>query len=136
MLYNGVMASPAEAVVEKFIRAWSERDAAVRVALLEECFAENGRMVTGGREIRGRAALAADMARFHATGQLARIRLTSAIEVRGTTFRYRGAAELRDGTSAEAFDAGELDETGKISLVLTFAGPLAELEVPRVFGAG
>jgi hypothetical protein len=130
------MASPAEIAIEKFIRAWSEPDGAVRAALLEECFAEHGRMVTGAREIRGRAALAADMARFHATGQLARIRLTSAIEVRGATFRYRGAAELRDGTIAEAFDAGELDDTGKIALVLTFAGPLPELEVPRVFGAG
>ncbi len=129
------MASAGEVAIEKFIRAWSEPDASMRDALLEECFAENGRMVTGNREIRGRAALAADMARFHATGQLARILLTSAIEVRGSTFRYRGAAELRDGTSAEAFDAGELDETGKIALVLTFAGPLSELEVPRVFGA-
>jgi hypothetical protein len=124
------MASAAEAAVEKYIQAWAEPDAAVRAGLLEACFAEDGRMVTANREVRGRAALAADIARFHATAQLVRIRLLSEIDVRGNIFRYRGAADLRDGTSPEAFDAGELDETGRISLVLTFAGPLREREVP------
>ncbi len=120
------MPSAAEIAVETFIGAWCESDPAKRVAMIETCFAADGRMVTHGREIRGRAALAEEMTRVRADPQLLSIRLASAIDARGTTFRYRGVAELRDGTSAEAFDAGELDANGQISLVLTFAGPLGE----------
>jgi hypothetical protein len=32
--------------------------------------------------------------------------------------------ERRDGTSLEFFDAGEIDADGRISLLLTFDGPL------------
>jgi hypothetical protein len=120
------MASAVEVAVDTYIRAAKEPDAGVRGQLLEACFAEDGRMVTPGREIRGRAALAEMFTRFYATQQVLRIRLTSAVDARGTIFRYRAVAEMRDGTSAEAFDAGEIDASGRISLILTFAGPLGE----------
>jgi len=99
--------------------------------MIDACFAEDGRMVTRSREIRGRAALAQEMARILADPQLAHIRVASAIDARGTTFRFRGIAEFRDGTIAEAFDAGEIDATGRISLLLTFAGPLGEADAVR-----
>ena len=122
------MASPVEVAVETYVRAVGESDAAVRSALLRECFAENARMVTRSREIRGRAQLIEELNRFLADPRVLRIRLVSAIDARGTTFRYRAVADFRDGTSAESFDAGEIDETGRISLVLTFAGPLRDAE--------
>lgn len=124
--YKFRMPNAAEIAVETYIRAWSERDPLVRAKLIEACFAADGRMVTRSREIRGRAALAEMMARLHADPQLLRIRLTSAIDAQGTTFRFRGVAERRNGTSVEAFDAGEIDDAGQISLLLTFAGPLGE----------
>jgi hypothetical protein len=71
-----------------------------------------------------------ELASFLADPRLLRIRVTSAIDARGTTFRYRAVAEFRDGTSAESFDAGEIDGTGRISLILTFAGPLGEIDGP------
>lgn len=82
-------------------------------------------MVTGSREICGRAALIQELTRFLADPQLLGIRVLSAVDARGSIFRYRALADMRDGTSAEAFDAGEIDATGRISLILTFAGPLA-----------
>jgi hypothetical protein len=85
-------------------------------------------MVTPSREIRGRAALVAMLTRFLEDAQLLRVRVISAVDARGTTFRYRAVAEMRDGTSAEAFDAGEIDASGQISLILTFAGPLADAD--------
>ena len=85
-------------------------------------------MVTRSREIRGRAQITEDLNRFLADPRVLRIRLVSAIDARGTTFRYRAVADFRDGTSAESFDAGEIDETGKISLILTFSGPLGDAE--------
>jgi hypothetical protein len=118
------MPSPVEQAVTTYIRACCERDAATRAALLETCFAEDGRMVSRGREMRGRAAIAEMLDRAHANPDLVRIRLISAVDARGTTFRYSAVADRRDGTSPETFDAGEIDASGKISLILTFSGPL------------
>lgn len=85
--------------------------------------------VTRSREIRGRAALDAEIARFLADPQFGRIRLTSAIDAHRTTFRVRAVVDRRDGsTSAEAFDAGEIDSDGRISVILTFAGPLGDAD--------
>jgi len=120
------MPSPVEKAVDTYVRAWSEADPAVRAKLIEECFAAEGRIVMRSREIRGRAALAEMMTRFLADPQLPRVRVTSAIDAGGTTFRFRAVVERRDGTRLESFDAGEIDADGRISLLLTFAGPLGE----------
>ncbi len=114
--------------VETYIRAWSEHDPAARAKMIEACFAEDGRIVTRSRQIRGRAALADEMATVVADPQIARIRILSAVDVAGTTFRFRSAVDRHDGKTMEFFDAGELDDSGRIALLLTFAGPLAEPE--------
>ena len=111
--------------VELYIRAATERDPAARAALLEACFAADGRLVTTSREFRGRAEVAAMLERFHAT-EPPRIRITSAVDVRGTIFRFRSAVDRTDGTTLDFFDAGELDADGRIKLIVTFAGPLAD----------
>jgi hypothetical protein len=118
------MPSAVEVAVDTYIRAVNERDPALRAALLEACFAADGRMVTVGREIRGRAALTDFLTSFLSDPKLSSIRVTSPIDARGTIFRYQAVAELRDGTILEAFDAGEINAEGRISLILTFAGPL------------
>jgi hypothetical protein len=120
------MPNALEEVARTYIRAWGERDPALRERLVEACFAADGRLVTRHRVIRGRAALIAEMAAFHARAQWRGIRLLSVIDTGATTFRLRGLVEFHDGTSAEAFDAGEVDAAGKIALVLTFDGPLAD----------
>ncbi|HEY8945149.1 MAG TPA: VOC family protein [Polyangiaceae bacterium] len=120
------MASAVEIAVETYIRAAGERNAQARTALLEACFAENGRMVTRSRELRGRAALAEMFRRFHSDPDVVGIRMLSVVDAQGTTFRFRSAVERRDGSLREAFDAGEVDENGQISLILTFAEPLAD----------
>jgi hypothetical protein len=66
------------------------------------------------------------MTRFLADPQWLRVRLISAVDAQGTTFRYRAVAERHDGSSVEAFDAGEIDSEGRIIVLLTFAGPLGE----------
>ncbi|HWA72989.1 MAG TPA: nuclear transport factor 2 family protein [Polyangiaceae bacterium] len=120
------MSSAVEKAVTTYIRACCERDAATRAALLEACFADDGRMVTRGRELRGRAAIAEMLTRAYADPELLRIRVVSAVDARGTTFRFRAVSDFRNGTSPETFDAGEIDANGKISLILSFPGPLAE----------
>lgn len=122
------MASPVEVAVDTYIRACCTRDPVVRAELLEASLAPDVRMVTRSREIRGRAVLIQELTRFLAAPALLGIRVVSAVDAAGTTFRYRAVADMRDGTSAEAFDAGEIDADGRISLILAFAGPLADAE--------
>jgi hypothetical protein len=121
------MPNAVEVAVDTYVRAWSEYDAALREVLLERCFAEDGRIVTRSREIRGRAALADLMTKFLKDPQLLRVRVVSEIDALGTTFRFRSVVERRDGMVLENFDAGEVDAEGRISLLLTFAGPLDDV---------
>jgi hypothetical protein len=120
------MPSPVEVAVDNYIRAWSERDPQARSSLLEACFAAEGRIVQRSGETRGRAALAEMVEKFVADPQWLRVRITSAIDAVGTTFRFRAAIDRQDGSTLELFDAGEIDETGRITLILTFVDPLAE----------
>jgi hypothetical protein len=120
------MASALQIAVDTYVRMWNEPDPAVRAAMLEACFAADGRLVTRSREIRGRAQLTEFMTKFLADPQVSKIRVTSPIDAQGTTFRFHAVVELRDGTQLESFDAGQIDADGRISLILTFAGPLTD----------
>ena len=121
------MSNAIEQVVETYIQAWGERDPQRRERLIEACFAADGRFVTRRRVVHGRVALAADMARFHTDTRWRAIRRLSVIDVGSTTFRFRGVVEFHDETLAESSDSGEVDAHGKISLLITFDGPLADL---------
>jgi hypothetical protein len=119
------MPSAVRTAVDKYIEAWSVRDPAARASLLEDCFAVDGRFVTRSREVRGRAALAEEMARLHADPRLLGLRVLG-IDAGTTTFRLRAVAEMIDGTTPETLDVGEIDAAGRIALVLTFTGPFGE----------
>lgn len=120
------MPSPVEVAVETYIRASGERDPVARAKLIEACFAEHGRFVTRSGVIHGRAGVDAMIARALADPQMLGFRVTSRIDAVGTTFRYSSLVERRDGTSIEFFDAGEIDDDGRIATMLVFAGPLAD----------
>ncbi len=117
------MASPVETAVDTYIRIFGEPDPAKRSALIEACFAPDGRIVTRSREIRGHAGVAAMANQFFADPEVLGIRVV-AIDASNTTFRLRALTDLRDGRTLEVNDAGEIDAAGRISLLLTFAGPL------------
>jgi len=120
------MSSSVEVAVATYVRAASERDADRRARLLDTCLAEDARFVTRSRVYRGRAEIAQMLARGLSDPELVGIRIASAIDAQGTTFRYRAVADRRDGSSAESFDAGEIDSNGQICLILAFAGALAD----------
>jgi hypothetical protein len=123
------MSQPIELAVDTYIRAWNERDRAVRQMMVDECFAADGRFVTRLREVRGRAALVELMSQLMGAPEVLGIRVTSAVDAQGTTFRFRAVVDHRDGTSQETFEAGEIDAKGRISLILTFPGPLLDVAV-------
>ena len=113
----------AKTAAENYIRVSREPDAAKRAALLEECFAETGRVISRSRAIAGRAAIAEMFAAFFADPQNVGVRVLS-FDAAGNTFRFRVAVDRADGTSSEIFDAGAVDEDGRIAVILTFVGPM------------
>jgi hypothetical protein len=108
--------------IEAYVAAWNERDPEVRARLIERACADDFRLLTSGRCIRGRAGLAALIAEFQARRPGHRARLASAVEVHESTFRYLGAVESEGSAPLENLDTGEHDAEGRILLVLTFAG--------------
>lgn len=122
------MSNAIEFAARTYATAWAEPDPEARARLLEACWAEDGRLVTGGSGFNGRAALAAAMDAFFADPQRPTVRLTSPIDVQGRMFRLSAVAEYPDGrVSAESHDAGEVDADGRIAILLTFVGPLPRL---------
>ena len=60
---------------------------------------------------------------FIADPQWLRVRITSAVDAVGTTFRF-APLSIATTVRVDLFDAGEIDETGRIALILTFVDPL------------
>jgi hypothetical protein len=67
-----------------------------------------------------------------------RVRMTSGIDVQGNLCRFTGVAEGPEGQiGPEASDACECDASGRIRLVLTFAGVvLPPADASARYGAG
>jgi hypothetical protein len=118
---------PAELAARRYIDLWSERDPTAGAALVEACFAANCRFVTRRRTFHGRAEVAAMIDAALADPRGLTARLTSVIDAGGDTFRFRAIIEYADGSrSLEGLDVGEVDVDGRIIVLYTFAGPLAD----------
>ena len=117
------MPSPSEIAAQTYVAAWQEPDAVARARLLDVCFAADGRIVSPGAVIRGRAALAAALDDFFADPRGLSGRLVGTIDAQGPIFRFRSLVEDRDGRIVfDGFDAGEVDVDGRITVLLTFGG--------------
>jgi hypothetical protein len=119
------MSDAIKEAVASLAVAWAERDPARRANLLASAVTDDVRMVMGAgkREIRGRAALEAEIVRFQQRVPVVRIRVTSGIDVQGNLCRFTGVVEGPHGQiGPEASDACECDASGRIRLLFTFAG--------------
>jgi hypothetical protein len=111
--------------VASYAAAWAERDPARRADLLASAVADDVRIVIGAgkRDIRGRAALEAEIVDLQRRLPVVRVRVTSGIDVQGNLCRFTGAAEGPQGRiGPESSDACECDASGRIRLLFTFAG--------------
>jgi SnoaL-like domain len=119
--------SPTALAVRRYVDVWSERDAGARTALLEACFAVNGRLVGRGRTFQGRAAVSAMVDAALADPRGLTVRVTSVIDDAGAAFRLGSEGGFADGSgSFEALDVGEVDADGRIAVIYAFIGPLAD----------
>lgn len=119
---------PTLVAARTYIDMWREPDRARRRALLDRCFALDGRLVTPARTLAGREAVWATVEAFFADPRGVRARATSEIDAGVAAFRFAAALTLPDGTLvAESLDVGEIDADGRISVLYTFGGRLREL---------
>jgi len=117
------MRSSTEIAAQNYVAAWQEPEPAARARMIDECFAAEGRIVSRGTVIRGRAALAASIDDFFTDPRGLSARLVSAIDVQGPIFRFRAVVKDRDGRIVfDGFDAAEVDADGHITVLLTFGG--------------
>ncbi len=121
--------STAELAARRYIEAWLEPDRDRRAALLEACFAVDGRISVFGKPLRGRTELAAMIDAFQIDPRKPAAALTSPIEAGQTSFRFRARFTFPDGRlHAELVDIGEIDGDGRIAALYTFADPLDDVE--------
>ena len=117
------MASATEAAARTYAAAWQEPDPDHRARMIEDCFAVDGRIVTSGDGIRGRAELAAAISELRADPRGLAVKLLEPIDVQGRKFRLHSIVEQRDGSATRFFDAGEVDADGRITTLITFREP-------------
>ena len=119
------MSDSIKHAVASYAAAWAERDSARRADLLANAVTDDVRIVIGAgkRDIRGRAALEAEIVDLQRRMPVVRVRMTSGIDVQGNLCRFTGVVEGPQGQiGPEASDACECDASGRIRLLFTFAG--------------
>jgi hypothetical protein len=119
------MSDSIKHAVASYAAAWAERDPGRRADLLASAVTDDVRIMIGAgkREIRGRAALEAEITSFQRRVSVERVRMTSGIDVQGNLCRFTGVVEGPQGQiGPEASDACECDASGRIRLLLTFTG--------------
>src|ERR1043166_9359886 len=125
--------SGAALAARRYIDAWFEPDRDRRTALLESCFAVDGRVSVLGKLMRGRAELAAAIDAFHDDPRKLVAVMTSAIEAGEISFRFRARFSFPYGRlHSELVDVGEIGGDGRITALYTFADPLGDPEPGRL----
>jgi hypothetical protein len=110
-------------IIEAYIAAWNEPDAGKRKVLIDKCWADDGLYCDPQADIRGRDALDATIAGFHAQAPGARIDITSTVDQHHNQLRFLWAFRTADGnTPIEGIDVGELAPDGRLSRIVGFWG--------------
>ena len=120
----------AQEAVDLYGQAWAEPDEDRRRELLERAWADDGVYTDPTAEVKGREALIAHIGGFLEQAQGGRIVVTSGVDHHhGTRLRFSWAMQSAAGqTLAEGLDYGELDEDGRLKLIVGFFGPFPPLE--------
>lgn len=123
--------TPTEAI-EQWGAAWAETDEEKRMKIIERMFAEDGIYTDPTSEVKGREALNAHIAASQATPSENTLTMASAVDSHhGTRLRFAWVMKSPDGkVLMEGMDYGELDEDGRIRLIVGFFGPFPPLESP------
>jgi hypothetical protein len=113
----------AEAVIT-YGASWNEPDVERRRSMLEQVWADDGVYTDPTVELPGREALIEHISGFQQSFAGARIEPTSGVEVHHGWLRFSWSMLDGSGTVlTEGFDVGQLDDDGRIKLIVGFFGP-------------
>ncbi len=115
----------ADELVEAYIRACNEPDAAERRRLLGLCWGDDGALTGPNYEVKGRAAMESYFTGFQERNRGARVVAISGFDAHHDVVRY-GWRIYRgdDSILAEGVDTAIIGPDGRIARVLMFYGPL------------
>jgi hypothetical protein len=120
------MSAARETVVENvldYVAAWNEADAAARLKILEDCWAEDAVYVDPNVELKGRAALSEHISTVQAGRPGARIEMMSGIDLHHNVVRFLWRLVRADGSSGDiSIDFGEVDAAGRLTKIAGFFG--------------
>jgi len=111
-------------VVTQYMAAWNEPEAAVRRALLEQCWNDGGVYVDPNVLLTGRDALSRHIAAVQAGRPGARLEFMSGIDVHHNVVRFLWRLVRADGTCGDtSIDFGEIGPDGRLVRIIGFFGP-------------
>jgi hypothetical protein len=109
------------AVINDYMNAWNETDAAKRKALLDRAWAEGGVYIDPLMDLKGRDALSDAIAGMHAQQPGVSIVLASGIDQHHNQVRFRWDFIGADGkTAIQGIDVGELANDGRLQRIIGF----------------
>lgn len=114
----------AEQVLEHYLAAWNETDAARRAALLAQCWAKDGVYSDPTVEVKGAAALSAMIGKVQQQYPGARLERTSRLDAHHDVLRFGWRMVLADGKALpEGVDFVHIVD-GRIARIAGFFGAL------------
>ncbi len=126
----------AQEAVDLYGSAWGEPDEAKRRAILEKAWAEDGIYTDPTAYVEGREALVQHIGGFMAgrsAGAGPSIQVDSSVDVHhGRFLRFAWKMVAPDGKTVltPGMDYGELDEDGRLKLIVGFFGPFPPVQEP------
>jgi hypothetical protein len=109
--------------VQAYAAAWNEPDAAVRLELLERCWADDAAYVDPTVALRGRSALCEHISKVRARRPGARIEMMSGVDLHHDVVRFLWRLTRADGSAGEtSIDFGEVDGDGRLTRIVGFFG--------------
>ena len=110
-----------ERAVLSYVSAWNETDPDKLSGFLEDCWTEQGILVSNYETILGRRALFERIIRFRRDNPGTRVLLTSGIEQHHDYFRFTLIQVKQDGRCySPALEVGEIDANGRIDRIVAF----------------
>jgi len=113
-----------DAMLEKYLAAWNEADAAKRDALLAECWAKEGVYSDPTGEAKGAAALSAMIGRVRQQYPGARLERTSGVDAHHDVLRFGWRMVMADGKALPEGVDFALVVDGRIARIAGFFGVL------------
>jgi hypothetical protein len=108
-------------VLNAYMAAWNEPDAAKRMALLERAWADDGIYIDPMSDVKGRAGLDATIAGLHASQPGASLALASGIDQHHNQVRFRWDFIGADGkVQIQGIDVGEIAPDGRLARIIGF----------------